>query len=150
MLETNTSHQSPHSHEINKKLTPLTELAALGIHMSEAEIVGKSAERRTSHLCVRMSENPLAKDGEIFRVEVYRDMHSPQQFFFVVYRWTHDTEGKRIMTNQFFTNDQQYAQRHRWMDDSKQSFAIHQPSARDITHDMHDAMDAIISRFEKL
>ena len=150
MLETNTPHQSPRSHEINKKLNPLTELAALGIHISEGEIVGRSVERRTSHLCIRMAENPLAEDGEIFRVEVYRDMHSPQQCFFVVYRWTHDTDGQRIMTNQFFTNDQEYARRHRWLDDSSQHFVTKQPSATDIAHGMHDAMNAIMCRFEKL
>ena len=71
--------------------------------------------RQTSHVLTKVVVNADAKIGEVCRMEVYTDRSDQTRCFTIIYRESEDAEGRRIVTNQFFTNSEDYARRHRWL-----------------------------------
>lgn len=117
----------------HEKINPVHELARLGL--TEAEKTWGSQERKTSHLCARVVENPSAALGEVFRFEIYLDPFQPDRYFSIQYRRQQDPHGNEVITNQFSTNDKAYAERHGWLQaaESASSRSLHVVAATEET-----------------
>lgn len=95
-------------------IDPFRELEQFGLPLGDGELFA-SEPRQTSHFCVKVVTNEDAPVGDITRLEIYLDRENPGRWLIVTYRAVLDDDGEKIIENQFFSNDPNYAARKKWM-----------------------------------